>query len=88
MPTDERIDSLEESLTDWLGPANASTLLQLLGARPYSSDVSKNPVVTVSLIADLHDELEADLGHELTDVLLEMVGHPASFWVPTCSRAS
>jgi hypothetical protein len=53
MATPEEIDLLEASLSDWIGPLNASTLLQLLGSRPRSFDPEKNPVVAVGLITDL-----------------------------------
>ena len=57
MATPEQIDSLEVGLTGWIGATNASTLLQLLGSRPRSSDLDKNLLVSTSLIADLHDAM-------------------------------
>ncbi|WP_436793853.1 hypothetical protein [Actinospongicola halichondriae] len=86
MATPEQIDSLEEGLTNWLGSTNASTLLQLLGSRPRSLDMTKNPLATISLIADLHDAVADSVDHDLADDMLAMAGYPPSYWVPTCSR--
>jgi len=88
MATPEEIDSLEASLASWIGAANASTLLQLIGSRPRSSDPMKNPVVNVSLIADLHDAMIEHGGHELADGLLELARYPARWWVPSCAGSA
>jgi hypothetical protein len=88
MATPEQIDSLEASLSDWIGPTNASTLLQLLGSRPRSFDPEKNPVVAVSLITDLHDAMVEHGDHELADDVLELARYPAKYWVPSCSALS
>ncbi len=88
MATPEQIDSLEASLSDWIGPTNASTLLQLLGSRPRSLDPAKNPVIAVSLIADLHDAMVEHGDHELADGVLELARYPAKFWVPSCSASA
>lgn len=84
MATPEQIDSLEIGLTNWIGETNALTLLQLLGSRPRSSDPSKNPVVAISLIADLHDAMTEHGDHDLADGVLELAGYPARYWVPSC----
>ena len=87
MATPEEIDALEVSLGDWIGPTNASTLLQLLGSRPRSSDPAKNPLVFTGLIADLHDAMVEHGDHELADGVLELARYPARYWVPSCSTA-
>lgn len=86
MATPEEIDSLEVSLGNWIGATNASTLLQLLGSRPRTSDPAKNPVISISLIADLHDAMVEHGDHDLADDVLELARYPAHRWVPTCSR--
>lgn len=88
MATPEEVDSLEDSLTNWIGATNASTWLQLLGSRPHSSDLTKNPLAQISLIADLHDAITEHGDHELAHDVLEGAGYPASYWVPTCSASS
>jgi hypothetical protein len=88
MATPEQIDSLEASLTNWIGATNASTLLQLIGSRPRSSDPQQNPLITISLIADLHDAMIEHGDHELADGVLELARFPARYWVPSCSAAS
>lgn len=88
MATPEEIDSLEASLSDWIGPPNASTLLQLLGSRPRSFEPEKNPVVAVGLITDSHDAMVEHGDHELADDVLELARYPAKFWVPSCSASS
>lgn len=85
MATPEEIDSLEVGLTGWIGATNASTLLQLLGSRPRSSDPKQNPLVSIDLIADLHDAMIEHGDHELADGVLELAGYPPSYWVPSCS---
>lgn len=87
MATPEQIDSLEVGLTNWIGATNASTLLQLLGSRPRSSDPKRNPLASIDLIADLHDAMATNGGHELADDLLELAGYPPSYWVPSCPAA-
>ncbi len=87
MATPEQIDSLEVGLTDWIGATNASTLLQLLGSRPRPLDPKRNPLVSVGLIAELHDAMAGHDDHELADAMLEMAGYPSRFWVPSCSAA-
>jgi hypothetical protein len=87
MATPEEIDSLEVGLTNWIGATNASTLLQLLGSRPRSSDPEKNPLVSIGLIAELHDAMAEHGDHELADGVLELARYRARFWVPSCSAA-
>tara|TARA_R100000306_G_C4345221_1_gene127304 strand:+ start:287 stop:553 length:267 start_codon:yes stop_codon:yes gene_type:complete len=87
MATPEEIDSLEVSLSSWIGATNASTLLQLLGSRPRSSDPERNPLVSIGLIADLHDAMVEHGDHDLADDVLELAGYPTRYWVPTCSQA-
>lgn len=88
MATPEQIDSLEVGLSNWMGATNASTLLQLIGSRPRSADPTRNPVVQVSLIDDLHDAMTEHGDHDLADGVLELAGYPARYWVPTCPTAS
>lgn len=85
MATPEQIDSLEVSLTEWIGATNARTLLQLLGSRPLGSDLSRNPLATISLIEDLHDAMIEHGDHDLADGVLELAGYRPSYWVPSCS---
>lgn len=84
MATPEQIDSLEVGLTNWIGAENACTLLQLLGSRPLSTDLAKNPLAQLSLIVDLHDAITEHGDHELADDMLEAAGYPPSYWVSTC----
>ncbi len=85
MATPEEIDSLERSLGDWIGPTNASTLLQLLRSRPRSFNPETNPVVAVGLITELHDAMVEHGDHELADGVLELARYPTKYWVPSCS---
>jgi hypothetical protein len=88
MATPEEIDSLEAGSTGWIGAANASTLLQLIGSRPRSSDPQENPARNLQLITQLHDAMIEHGDHELADGVLELARWPASHWVPTCTGAA
>ncbi|MFP5322097.1 MAG: hypothetical protein ACLGIC_09640 [Acidimicrobiia bacterium] len=88
MATPEQIDSLEAALTEWMGATNASTLLQLLGSRPRSSDPQQNPLRNIDLITQLHDAMVEHGDHDLADAVLELARHPASRWVPTCTGST
>lgn len=84
----EQLERIERKLTDWIGATNASTLLQLLRAKPGSEDPTKNPRRSTRLIADLHDAIVEQGDHELADLLLEAAGWPAPYWVPSCTNAA
>lgn len=83
MVTQSQIDDVEQAMTGQIGAENTDTLFVLMGVRA-PEDPSRNPVVSVRRIADLHDGLMEAAGHDVADSFLRVIGYPPDWWVPSC----